>query len=103
MVTLLVIQVIIFTLVGIGLVFTGVNMLLRKEIILTSRNTKYLTLHPLFRVFIPGAYDTATFHLRGWKKMLFGLLLLILGVCSFFVTLQLILLASVLSQASQLH
>ncbi len=97
MVTLLIIPIIIFVLGGIALVFTGVRIFLKKEVTITSRNTKYWLLHPFIKAFIPGAYDPVSFRLRGWEKIIFGLLLLIFGLCAFIASWQLIVLASFLS------
>lgn len=103
MVTSLIIPIGIFILGGIALVFTGVRILLKKEVTITSRNTKYWLLHSLLKPLIPGAYDPVSFHLSGWKKTIFGLLLLIFGLSAFIVSWQLIVLASVLSRTSQIH
>lgn len=92
--TLLIIPTIIFILGGVTLVFTGVRILMKKEIIITSRNTKYWLLHPLLKILIPGAYDPVSFHLRGRKKTIFGLVLLIFGGFAFITSWQLWILGS---------
>lgn len=95
------IPIIIFIFGGFGLAFTGFRILLKKEVIITSRNTKYWFLPVIFKAFVPGAYDPVSFRLINWKKNLIGLALFILGIFACIVSWQLIMMLSILSDIPQ--
>ncbi|SRR5258708_6888481 len=94
----------LFFAASLALFIVSIMIFLKKEFITTSRNTRYWFLSWLLNspillyLLVPNAYDPETYHLKGWKKNVFGIILIILAIACLYTAWQLVLYWQLLSR-----